>query len=102
MDVTLTSIRPVISSRTLTQWVLSVLKKMGIQLTHPVISMAFHWPMRPTGLVQLAHDPRLAACMVKQLYRHATGRLDEPGEAASLQAIGEAFAKTSIDSIHSP
>ena len=43
--------------------------------------------------VQLAHDPRLAACMVKQLYRHATGRLDEPGEAASLQAIGEAFAQ---------
>ena len=43
--------------------------------------------------VQLAHDPRLAACMVKQLYRHATGRLDEPGEAASLKAIGDAFAQ---------
>ena len=23
-------------------------EKMGIQLTHPVISMGFHWPMRPT------------------------------------------------------
>ena len=30
--------------------------------------------------------------MVKQLYRHATGRLDEPGEAASL-GRSQAFAQ---------
>ena len=42
--------------------------------------------------VQLAHDPRLSACMVKQLFRHATGRLETPKEAASLASIGENFA----------
>ena len=40
----------------------------------------------------LAEDPRVGACVVKQLYRHAHGRLDDFGEAGALDEISEAFA----------
>jgi hypothetical protein len=42
----------------------------------------------------LATDSRVSACMVKQLYRHANGRLDEPGEAKQLEAIDAKFAES--------
>ena len=32
--------------------------------------------------------------MVKQLYRHANGRLDTPGEAKQLEAIDQQFAES--------
>lgn len=40
----------------------------------------------------LATDARVAACMVKQLYRHASGRLDTPAEAPALEALTASFA----------
>ncbi len=43
---------------------------------------------------QLASDPRVAQCMVKQLYRHASGRLDQPGDEAVLAQLAERFAQS--------
>ena len=40
----------------------------------------------------LAEDPRVGACVVKQLYRHAHGRLEDAGEAGALDDITAAFA----------
>ena len=40
----------------------------------------------------LAEDPRVGACVVKQLYRHAHGRLEQEGEAGALDEITAAFA----------
>lgn len=40
----------------------------------------------------LGTEPRVGRCMVKQLYRHAMGRLDEKGEKPALEAIHEKFA----------
>ena len=40
----------------------------------------------------LEHDPRVAACMVRQLYRHANGRLEVADEEATLAALTQAFA----------
>lgn len=40
----------------------------------------------------LATEPRVGRCMVKQLYRHALGRLDESGEKPALEAIHAKFA----------
>lgn len=42
----------------------------------------------------LADDERVGRCMVRQLYRHAQGRLDEPGERVALEQIHDAFAPT--------
>jgi hypothetical protein len=42
----------------------------------------------------LPTDRRVSACMVKQLYRHANGRLDTPGEAKQLEAIDQQFAES--------
>jgi hypothetical protein len=39
----------------------------------------------------LADDPRVPACMVKQLYRHASGRLEVSSEARALRALTEHF-----------
>lgn len=40
----------------------------------------------------LRTDDRVAACVVEQLYRHASARLDQPGEATILADLGAAFA----------
>lgn len=40
----------------------------------------------------LASSERVAACMVKQLYRHAQGRLEDPGERESVLEIEREFA----------
>lgn len=40
----------------------------------------------------LASDEQVAECLVKQLYRHANGRLDAPGEEAALARLESAFA----------
>ncbi len=40
----------------------------------------------------LRSDERFTACLVKQLYRHAVGRLDTPTETISLDAVAAAFA----------
>lgn len=40
----------------------------------------------------LASDPRVPTCMVRQLFRHASGRLELEGEADALAALGEEFA----------
>lgn len=40
----------------------------------------------------LADDPRVSACLVKQLYRHASGRLDVRTEARALDDLDRAFA----------
>jgi hypothetical protein len=40
----------------------------------------------------LSSDPRLSHCMVRQLYRHAQGRLEENGEEPMLDAIDLEFA----------
>ncbi|HEU5055554.1 MAG TPA: DUF1592 domain-containing protein [Kofleriaceae bacterium] len=40
----------------------------------------------------LEGDPRVAACMVRQLYRHASGRLEVEGEADALAALTDEFA----------
>jgi hypothetical protein len=42
----------------------------------------------------LAVDKRVSACLVKQLYRHANGRLDDPGERKQLQDIDRRFAES--------
>lgn len=40
----------------------------------------------------LRDDERVGACMVRQLFRHASGRLETPSEARSLRAVEESFA----------
>src|SRR5690606_5783162 len=40
----------------------------------------------------LATDPRVPACMVRQLFRHASGRLEIPGEEPALAALTGEFA----------
>jgi hypothetical protein len=40
----------------------------------------------------LVGDPRVPACMVRQLFRHANGRLELEGEADALAALTEEFA----------
>ena len=40
----------------------------------------------------LATDPRVPACMVRQLFRHANGRLELEGEADALAGLVSAFA----------
>lgn len=40
----------------------------------------------------LAEDPRVSMCMVRQLYRHATGRLEVRGESAGLAELERTFA----------
>lgn len=40
----------------------------------------------------LASNEKITACLVKQLYRHASGRLDTPGERAALEELELAFA----------
>lgn len=42
----------------------------------------------------LRDDPRVSACIVEQLYRHAQGRLDARSEAAALVELEEAFAES--------
>ncbi len=39
----------------------------------------------------LAGDPRLPACVVRQLYRHANGRLEAPSEEAAIVDLQAAF-----------
>lgn len=41
---------------------------------------------------QLAQDPRVMACLVQQLYRYGSARLETDSEAATLKGIGDAFA----------
>jgi hypothetical protein len=41
---------------------------------------------------RLAEDPRVMACLVKQLYRYGSARLEAPSEEAVLKSIGDAFA----------
>lgn len=41
--------------------------------------------------IVLAEDPRVPACMVKQLFRHASGRLEVASEARALRALTERF-----------
>jgi hypothetical protein len=45
----------------------------------------------------LETDERVGRCMVKQLYRHAQGRLETPGEAIALETLATRFAATSFD-----
>lgn len=40
----------------------------------------------------LAQDPRVVACMVKQLYRYGSARLEASGEEATLLQLNDAFA----------
>jgi hypothetical protein len=40
----------------------------------------------------LGKDPRVSRCMVKQLYRHANGRLDAEGEELLIDDLDERFA----------
>lgn len=40
----------------------------------------------------LRDDERVAACLVRQLFRHASGRLETQSEARSLRSVEEAFA----------
>ena len=45
------------------------------------------------GLAEaLRTDERVPRCIVRQLYRHATGRLEQPSEARPLAALEDAFA----------
>lgn len=41
--------------------------------------------------IVLAEDPRVPACMVKQLFRHASGRLEVASEARALRSLTEHF-----------
>lgn len=41
----------------------------------------------------LGRHPQLADCAARQLYRHATGHVEEPGEQRSIRLLGEAFAE---------
>lgn len=43
---------------------------------------------------KLADDPYVAQCMLKQLYRHANGRLDDAGDERPLQTLGQQFEKS--------
>ncbi len=45
----------------------------------------------------LETDERVGRCMVKQLYRHAQGRLETPGEAIALETLADGFVTTSYD-----
>ncbi len=45
----------------------------------------------------LETDERVGRCMVKQLYRHAQGRLETPGEALALETLSARFSTTSFD-----
>ncbi|HJL25376.1 MAG TPA: DUF1585 domain-containing protein, partial [Polyangiaceae bacterium LLY-WYZ-15_(1-7)] len=40
----------------------------------------------------LRDDPRVPACVVRQLFRHASGRLERTSEARALRALEEEFA----------
>ena len=40
----------------------------------------------------LRDDPRVPSCMVQQLYRHATGRLEQTSETAAFAALEQRFA----------
>ncbi len=39
----------------------------------------------------LAQDPRVGTCVVQQLYRHAHGRLNVPGEAGAIKDLSDRF-----------
>jgi hypothetical protein len=43
---------------------------------------------------RLSTDPRLARCLVKQVYRFAQGRLDTEGEAATLALLTRSFEES--------
>lgn len=45
----------------------------------------------------LETDERVGRCMVKQLYRHAQGRLETKGEALALETLADRFAVASFD-----
>jgi Protein of unknown function (DUF1588)/Protein of unknown function (DUF1592)/Protein of unknown function (DUF1595)/Protein of unknown function (DUF1585)/Protein of unknown function (DUF1587) len=40
----------------------------------------------------LSEDPRVTACLAKQLYRYGSARLETDGEGATLQGLDDAFA----------
>jgi hypothetical protein len=40
----------------------------------------------------LAEDPRVTACLVKQLYRYGSARLEADSEAATLKQLDDSFA----------
>ncbi|MDQ3034624.1 MAG: DUF1592 domain-containing protein [Myxococcota bacterium] len=42
----------------------------------------------------LARDPRVSSCVVRQLWRHANGRLETDGEEAALIALDHAFSRS--------
>lgn len=44
------------------------------------------------GLV--AQDPGAASCLVRSVYRHATGHIETEGEAVAIEAIEEAFVQS--------
>jgi hypothetical protein len=46
---------------------------------------------------ELENDARVAECMVKQLFRHALGRLDTKGETPALEEIQARFADVEYD-----
>ena len=46
---------------------------------------------------ELENDARVAQCMVKQLFRHALGRLDTKGEKPALAEIEARFADVEYD-----
>lgn len=41
----------------------------------------------------LSQHPQLAECAARQLYRHATGHVEEAGEQRGIRQLGEAFAE---------
>jgi len=45
----------------------------------------------------LGDDPRVARCMVTQLYRHSAGRLEVPEERPGLRDVEEAFEDSGYD-----
>jgi len=45
----------------------------------------------------LETDERVGRCMVKQLYRHAQGRLETDGEAVALETLADRFSVASFD-----
>lgn len=45
----------------------------------------------------LADDERVGKCMVKQLFRHSLGRIDEDGEAPALDELDGHFAASGYD-----
>ncbi len=42
----------------------------------------------------LGRDARVAACLVRNLYRYATGAVASPGEAAAVKSVARQFAKS--------